>query len=333
MASKFTNDFTIMKDIIKTEYTFILALLFTNFDEIIHLLKEKQPLHGEILEYLYLSFPTYYSAKHDKICQTYTYIDSVIRVLYKRHQKRLCPKFKQCIKEICANFHIEENELEYYYFVALLIIYLESSINVDAYNLYTQIDESIIEHVAIFLEDLMRTFNKTEFQCLFYNHLEDVYENNQSMDKKVSCIHKDNYSYFLDNLSNIILFGSCLPVISGKRYPIIITDEFIYNVIDNKPQMLQANNIKLPIFEESIRYVACYYPLDHTIRNWIPFFDFYKKYPKFDLNLLSALYNEYEVPYQIIDIDLLRQSQNFAIYDSDIRNIHYYISNFTVYAL
>ena len=194
--AKFTNDYSIIKDILKTEYTLVLSLLFNNFDDAIHLLKTKMPFQGEILEYLYLSTPTYYNSTHDKICSSFRYIDNMIRILYKNHKKKLCAQIKQDVKNTCVNFHIEDNEFDYYYFIAMVIIALESYINTDAYNLYSEFSADVKENVDSFVNDLLNSFSVEEFQCLFYNHLEDVYQTNSSEDKSVSLIYKDNYSYF-----------------------------------------------------------------------------------------------------------------------------------------
>lgn len=330
MSNKYTNDYTVIKDILKTEYTFILALLFNNFDEIIHLLKARKPFFGEVLEYLYLSMPSYYNTKHEIICQQYRYIDSVLRILYKNNKKNLCAQFKQNVKEICKDFHIEESEFEYYYYIALLIIAIESNINVDAYNLYMQFDDSIKDNIDNFQLQFFDMLDSNEFQVLFYNHLEDVYGNNLSDDNKVSVIYKDNYSYFLDN--NYVKLSYYLQGVPYKRYPIIISDKHIYNVIDNKPYILADNIIDTPIINETVRYVASYYLEDHSIRNFIPFFNYFQKYNNLQSDICLPLYNEYVIEDITIDNDNIVNSKDFMIYNgNNIDAIHYYIDRFTVY--
>lgn len=329
MLNKYTNDYIIIKDILKTEYTFILSLLFNNFDEIIHLLKSRKPFFGEVLEYLYLSMPAYYNSKYERICQQYRYIDSLLRILYKNNKKSICAQFKQDVKDICKDFHIEESEFEYYYYIALLIIAIESNINIDAYNLYTQFEDNLREHVDSFQLQFFNMLNVNEFQALFYNHLEDVYNNNSSTDSKVSVIYSDNYSYFLDN--NYAKISYYLQGVPYKRYPIIISDKYIYNVIDSKPCILTGNIIDTPIINETVRYVASYYIEDNTIRNFIPFFNYFTKYNNLKNDICLPLYNEYVAEVNI-DNEMLYNSQDFMIYNGDkIDDIHYYIDRFTIY--
>ena len=174
----------------------------------------------------------------------------MIRVVFKNRRDLNCAKFHQTVKEICKDFHIEPNEFDYYYFIALVIVYLESFINIDAYNLYTQFDDEIVADIIAFLNDFIGILDCNEFQGLFYNHLEDVYNSNVSIDGKISVIYKDNYSFFLDSINRSLFFDWYLPLNEDYRYPIIITDEFIYNVIDHKPHMLQNNTIKNPILRD-----------------------------------------------------------------------------------
>ena len=331
-VAKFTNNYSILKDILKIEYTFILTILFNNFDEIIHLLKERKPFYGEVLEHLYLSMPSYYNSKHDKICQQYRYVDSILRILYKNNRKSICARFKQDVKEICKDFHMEENEFEYYYFIALLIITIENNINIDAYNLYMQFDEELKDNINKFAKELFKTLSTIEFQCLFYNHLEDVYSTNLSEDNKVSVIYKDNYSYFLDNsfIENHIDYY--LQGVPQKRAPIIITDQYIYNVIDNKPYILTENTIdNTSIFNETVRYVASYYFEDHTIRNFIPFFNYFQHYNNLNNDICLPFYNDYNIKFPIERNELIL-SEDFMIFNnSNINDVHYYIDKFTVY--
>jgi len=257
------------------------------------------------------------------------------RTLYKNIRKNNSKKFKNDVYNICKSFHIEVNEFEYYYFIALAIVSLESSINTEANELYAQIDNDIKTVVDDYLQQFLNILNKHEFQCLFYNHLEDVYESNISIDKKVSVIHKNNYSYFLDNLNKDSLFERYLLPIPLKRYPIIITDKFIYNVIDHKPYMLEENHIDHPLFDESIRYIASYYINDMTIRNWIPFFSYFHKYnSNISIDICESFYNDYQIQYPLYDDSILSltKSEPFSFFDSNIvGSIHYYIDNFTVY--
>lgn len=335
MNPKFTNDYTILKDIIKVEYSFVLSLLFTNFAEIIHLMKEKMPLDGEVLEYVYSSVPSYYNSKHDSICHKYRYVDSVIRIIYKNRKDHLCATFHRNVKNICKDFHIEVNELSYYYFIALVIVYLESSINIDAYNLYTQLSDDVIKDIQSYLNDLLDILDINEFYGLFYNHLEDVYHSNVSIDEKVSLIHKDNYSFFLDNFDKSRFFELYMPINDMYRYPIIITDEFIYCCTkDKKLYMLQSNTIEAPIFTENVKYVASYYPCLNTIKHWIPFFNLLHPIndKALDASLLDDLYNQYSVHYKIDDVDTLTyQTSNFYIFNGDLTKAHYYVDVFTVF--
>ena len=84
MHVKYTNAYTILRDILKNEYTLILSIMVVNIMDIVHVLKSdsKHPLYGEVLEYLYLSMPRYYTSTHDKICEKFKYVDNVIRTLY-----------------------------------------------------------------------------------------------------------------------------------------------------------------------------------------------------------------------------------------------------------
>lgn len=331
MSIKFTNNYTILKDILKIEYTFILSLLFNNFDDIIHLLKEKKPFYGEVLEYLYLSMPTFYNSTHDKICQQFRYIDSILRILYKNNKKNICAEFKEDVKNICNDFHIVESEFEYYYYIALLIISLENNINSDAYNLYAQFNDNIRDNIYDFENQLFNMLSINEYQCLFYNHLEDVYANNLSEDGKISVIHKDNYSYFLDNNSAKYYLTPYLKKVDNKRYPLIITNEYIYNIVNDKPNILSANNINSDIFNDNVRYIASYYTNDNSIRNWIPFFSYFHTYNNLQNDICYPLYNEYYVHHKI-DNDNIHDSQDILYFDSDIENnIHYYVNKFTVY--
>ena len=334
---QYTNNYTVLKDILKNEYILVLSLLFSNFDEIIHLLKTKMPLQGEILEYLYLSQPTYYNNIHDTVCTNFSYIDNVVRTLYKNLKKVNSNEFKNDVHKICDLFHLEDSEFEYYYFIALAIIGLESSINTEANELYNQLDMNIRIMVDNYINEFINILNKQEFQCLFYNHLEDVYESNISVDKKVSLLHKNNYSYFLDILNKDSLFKEYLLPIEKKRYPILITDQFIYCVINNKLNILEENHIEGDIFDNTIRYIASYYLDDMTIRNWIPFFNLFHKYRNIiSSDILNYFYNVYQVQYPLYEnsLNTLLHSNSFIFYDSDITNsIHYYISNFTIYSL
>lgn len=331
----YTNNYTILKDILKNEYMLVLSLLFNNFDDIIHLLKQKMPLQGEVLEYLYLSQPLFYNSTHDNVCKHFSYIDNVARTIYKNIRKQNSKRFKNEVYNICKAFHIESNEFEYYYFIAMAIIALERTINTDANELYAQIDNDIKDVLDQYLQEFLNILNKQEFQCLFYNHLEDVYENNLSIDKKVSIIHKNNYSYFLDNLNKDSLFEKYLLPVNSQRYPIIITDSYIFNVIDNKPCILEENHINNPIFDDSIRYIASYYISDMTIRNWIPFFKYFNKYNSDNVTqeMCRSFYDNYQVQYPLYDVSMvqLMNSEPFSFFDSNIDNIHYYIDHFTVY--
>lgn len=334
MNPKYTNDYTILKDIIKNEYQFVLTLLFTNFTEIIHLLKEKIPFCGEVLEYVYLSVPTYYNTKHDYVCKKYRYIDSVIRVVYKNRKDIHCAAFYNTVRSICTDLHIDANDFSYYYFISLVIVYLECNINVDAYNLYTQFDKDIINDIQGYLNDLLNLLDINEFEALFYNHLEDVYRSNSSIDTKVSVLHKDNYSFFLDNFDKSRFFGMYFPIDDMYRYPLIITDEFIYCVVDCKPKMLQANTIDAPIFHEDVRYIASYYPCLNRIKHWIPFFNGLNEtfnINKVNVQLFEDLYENYSVEYKITDTATLTDSSNFYIFNKDLDKIHYYTDMFTVY--
>lgn len=334
---QYTNNYTILKDILKNEYILVLSLLFNNFDDIIHLLKNKMPLQGEILEYLYLSQPLYYNNIHDNICTNFSYIDNMVRTLYKNIKKKDIVKFKKEVHGICELFHLEDSEFEYYYFIALAIIGLESSINKEANELYNQLDLNIRDMIDNYIEEFLNLLNKQEFQCLFYNHLEDVYESNISIDKKISVLYKNNYSFFLDNLNKDTIFQKYLLPIENKRYPLIITNQFIFCIVNNKPCVLEDNHIEGNIFDDSIRYIASYYLDDMSIRNWIPFFNFFHKYnDNITTDLLDYFYNIYQVQYPLYDnsIKTLSHSSSFIFYDSDIvNNVHYYISNFTVYSL
>lgn len=334
MNPKFTNDYTILKDIIKNEYQFVLTLLFTNFTEIIHLLKEKMPFCGEVLEYVYLSVPTYYNNKHDHVCKKYRYIDSVIRVVYKNRKDVHCATFYNNVKSICKDLHIDANDFSYYYFISLVIVYLECNINIDAYNLYTQFDQDIIQDIQGYINDLLSLLDINEFGALFYNHIEDVYRSNSSIDNKVSLIHKDNYSFFLDNFDKSRFFEMYFPIDNMYRYPIIITDEFIYCIIDRKPVMLQANTINTPIFREDVRYVASYYPYLNRIKHWIPFFNGINdtvNINKIDALLLEDLYKEYSIEYEINNTSTLFNSNNFYIFNKNLDKVHCYTDMFTVY--
>ena len=171
---QYTNNYCILKDILKNEYQLILAMLLNNINDSIHLLKKKMPLQGEIMEYLYLSVPTYYNDTHSQICDKFRYIDNIIRILYKNNMKNLPREFNIDIKNICELFHIENNEFGYYYYIAMVIILLESFINEEAFALYSQFNENIKKSIDLFLVDLLTTLDKNEFQCLFYNHLEDT---------------------------------------------------------------------------------------------------------------------------------------------------------------
>ena len=275
----------------------------------IHLLKKKMPLQGEIMEYLYLSVPTYYNDTHSQICDKFRYIDNIIRILYKNNIKNLPRELNIDIKNICELFHIENSEFGYYYYIAMVIILLESFINEEAFTLYSQFNENIKKSVDSFLVDLLTTLDKNEFQCLFYNHLEDVYQNNLSIDKKFSAIHQNNYSYFLDNINIENMFARYLKPIPNKRYPIIITDEYIYNIVDNSPCMLEDNYIDSPIFDSTIRYIASYYIQDKTIRNWIPFFSFLHKYKnEITIDIYDTFYNDYYIQYPLNDDSLIALS-------------------------
>lgn len=332
MEIKYTNNYTILKDILKNEYMLILSLMFVNLTDIIQVLKNKMPLQGEILEYLYQSMPSYYSNTHDKICERYKYIDNMIRMLYKHNKKNNCKEFKRDVYTISNGFHIEDDEFDFYYFVALLVITLESSINEDAYNLYAQLDSNIQHDMDHYLQDFFNMLSKEEFQCLFYNHLEDVYETNLSIDKKVSVINKDNYSYFLDSLNIDGIVSKYLEVIENERYPIILTDQNIFIVKDDKPVLVQSNDIDAPIFDERVRFIASYYIQDNMIRNWIPFFNYFGEYSdQITINDYNAFYNDYEIKYTI-EKKKLKDSQNFYIYGTDNNNyIHYFIDKFTIY--
>ena len=333
---QYTNNYSILKDILKQEYQLILAMLLNNINDSIHLLKKKMPLQGEILEYLYLSVPTYYNDTHGQICDKFRYVDNIIRILYKNNMKNLPREFNIDVKRICDVFHIENNEFQYYYYVAMIIILLENSSNEDAFTLYSQFNEDIKKNLESFLLDLLSMLDKNEFQCLFYNHLEDVYQNNLSIDKKFSLIHENNYSYFLDNVNINNIFAQYLKPIPNKRYPIIITDKYIYNIVDDMPCMLEVNYINTNIFDDrTIRYIASYYMQDRTIRNWIPFFSFFHKY-KSDItaDIYDAFYNDYCIQYPLNDDSLigLTNSEPFYYYDESLNNIHYYIDIFSIYS-
>lgn len=331
--AKYTNNYTILKDILKSEYTFILTLLFNNFDDIIHLLKEKRPFYGEVLEYLYLSLPEYYNNKHDLICNQFRYIDDVLRIIYKTRKKYNCIEFKRDVHIICKDFHINEQEFEYYYFIALVILSLESTINEDAINLYSQLDDHIVENVTDFLQELFNTLTRKEFQCIFYNHLEDVYHTNRSDDGKISVLYKKNYSYFLDNFDIDIMFKK-IDSYKDDKVPIIITKENIYNIIDNKVNHLSDNTIDKPIFHDNVIYVAYYYIKEHKIKNFIPFFNyFYNEYKDLNNDICYPLYNEYEIDYTFNNdmIDIINKSNSFSIFDENLNDLHYYIDQFTIY--
>lgn len=325
MIGKFTNDYTILKDILKAEYTFVLSLLFSNFDDIIHLLKEKQPFYGEILEYLYMSLPTYYNKTHDTICQTYRYIDDVVRILYKNHRKNQPSKFKNDVHNICEQFHIDESEFEYYYFVALFILALENGINEDAFNLYSQLDNSITENVEEFLDTFMKTLSTTEFQCIFYNHLEDVYHTNRSDDKMLSVLHKDNYSFFMDNHMPLSMMK--LEAVDGVRYPVVITKKNVYNIINNAPHKICENTFNETIFGDNVVYVAMYNVADKIIQNFIPIFYFFGKFENLSDDICQPLYEEFKMQCELDD----SSGESFSIIDSDYHNLHYYVDQFTVY--
>lgn len=332
---QYTNNYCILKDILKNEYTLILSMLLNNINDSIHFLKQKMPLQGEILEYLYLSAPTYYNDTHSKICEHYRYVDNIIRILYKNNTKNLSSDFHNDVKNICELFNVEPNEFGYYYYIAMIIILLESSINEDAFTLYSQFDDKIKHNLHSFLIDLLSMLSKTEFQCLFYNHLEDVYRNNLSIDKKFSVIHNNNYSYFLDNINIENAFAEYLKPIPGKRYPIILTDEYIYNVVDDMPCMLEPNYIKSKIFHPTIKYIASYYIQDRTIRNWTPFFSYFYKYKgNLTEKIYDPLYNDYCIQYPLNDdsIIALSNSEPFYFYDESLNNIHYYIDVFSIYS-
>ena len=333
MEVKYTNNYTILKDILKNEYQLILNLMFVNLTDIIQVLKNKMPLQGEVLEYLYQSMPSYYSNTHDKVCERYKYIDNIIRMLYKQHKMNNCKEFKRDVYIISNNFHIEDNEFDYYYFVALLIITLESSINEDAYNLYAQLDNNIQVDMDHYLQDFFSMLSKEEFQCLFYNHLEDVYETNLSIDNKVSVMNRNNYSFFLDSLNLDGALSNYLEVIENKRYPIIITDQNIFNIKEDKPILIQSNNIDAPIFDERVRFIASYYMQENKLKNWIPFFSYFGEYKdQVTIDDYNSFYNEYEIDYTI-DKDKLEGSQNFYIYRTNDNNyIHYFIDKFSVYS-
>lgn len=333
---QYTNNYSILKDILKNEYILVLSLLFNNFNDIIHLLKKKMPLDGEILEYIYLSQPLYYNSIHDEICTRFSYIDNVTRTLYKNLKREDKQLFKNNINKICNLFHLNNNEFDFYYFIAIAIIALESSISKEANDLYNQIDDNKKNVADSYLLDFFNILSKEEFQCLFYNHLEDVYESNISVDKKISFIHKNNYSYFLDRLDKKVIFQEYLPLIKNKRYPIIITDSYIYIITNSSPCILEENHIDKEIFDESIRYIASYYIDDMTIRNWIPFFNYFNKYQNpIDLKMINELYNSYSVQYPLYDssLKLLKECESFVFFDNDIsNNIHYYIDKFSLYS-
>lgn len=340
MSAKYTNNYTILKDILKNEYTFILTLLFNNFDDIIHLLKEKRPFYGEVLEYLYLSMPTYYNSTHDNICQQYRYIDDVLRILYKNHKKYICAEFKNDIKNICNDFHIEESEFSYYYYIALAIIILESPINEDAFNLYSQLNDEIANNITYFLHDFLNILTKKEFQCLFYNHLEDVYHTNRSINEELSLIYSDNYSYFLDNFNLKSMFFT-MDSIPYQYSPIIITNKGIYNVTnDNKINYIcnpsSIEDMNLNILNSNINYVAQYNLINNTISNWIPFFNyFYNKYNNLSNELCIPLFDDYIINAKELNQynNLLLNSNSFSIFNERISDIHYWINQFTIYNL
>lgn len=238
----YTNSYTTLKDILKSEYTFILSLLFGNFEEIIHLLKEKKPFYGEVLEYLYLSAPLYYSKTFDDICNRYRYVDNLLRVLFKDCSKKFSYKIRNDVSNICEDFHIEVHEFDYYYVVALMIITLERTISEDAYNLYAQFDNDIKNDIDKFLSLFLNTLNAEEFQALFYNHLEDVYLNNSTVDQSFSVLNINNYSYFLDNIENTNFFNLIEKDEKNGLAPIVISRGIVYNIIgDGTPNQLSID--------------------------------------------------------------------------------------------
>lgn len=327
MIGKFTNDYTILKDILKAEYTFVLSLLFSNFDDIIHLLKEKQPFYGEILEYLYMSLPTYYNKTHDTICQTYRYVDDVVRILFKNYRKKLPVKFKVDVRNICEQFHIEESEFEYYYFAALFILSLESGINEDAFNLYSQLDNSIVDVVDHFTDTFMKTLSTTEFQCLFYNHLEDVYHTNRSDDKMVSVLYKDNYSFFID--THMPLKMMKFESIENNHFPVVITKNNVYNIINNIPHKMCDNKFKETIFGDNVIYVVTYFIEQKVLKNFVPIFYYFGKFDNLTNEICAPLYEEFEIKCDLKETN----GESFSIIDDDYHNLHYYIDQFTVYQL
>ena len=119
----------------------------------------------------------------------------------------------------------------------------------------------------------------------------------------------------------------------NERYPIIITKDSIYNVIDHHINKLGVNNIQSNIFDENLRYIASYYPKEKSIKNFIPIFSYFHEFhSKINPEIYSAFYDNYSINYNIENDSFLQKSESFEIYDPNIiDNIHYYITYFTIY--
>lgn len=314
---------------LKVEYQYVLSLLFNNFDDIIHLLKEKEPFYGEILEHLYMSIPLTCDKTHERVMRNFTYMDDILRMLFKEKHKDIPRKFRRDVKSLCEKFHIAENEFEYYYFIALAIVSMESSINEDAYNVYSQLDSEIAEMSDGFVRSFLGTITVPEFQCLFYNHLEDIEKINTSEDGRISSINNLNCSPFLEN--NFFHPAMRFPVQGGVSVPIVISRDKIYNIVQGKPRIIGNNNIEYNIFGDSVIYAAHFFPVEKKIRFLVPIFSYFGKYTNLTNRICDSLFNS-EITWEY-DNPEIWNSQSFAILDSNPKNLHYFVQQMTVYQI
>lgn len=166
---------TLLKTIFKNNYSFILSLLVSNIDKIIIILKSKMPIYGEVLEYLYYSLPDNYDDRSIEVLYEYEYVDNIVRTLFKKispiDKKRT---YINDVNEISDMFHISSVEFEFYYFVALLIIAIESDCNLNAFSLYMQLSEPTRNFTNIQKEKLFESLTQEEINVLIYNQIDST---------------------------------------------------------------------------------------------------------------------------------------------------------------
>ena len=202
-------------------------------------------------------------------------------------------------------------------------------------NIYAQLDSQIQIDLDKYLQMFFSMLGREEFQCLFFNHLEDVYQNNISADKRVSVLHRDNYSFFLDNLNLESFLSVYQEPIENECYPIILAEDNVYIVKNNRPIVLGPNILKeeVDMFNKDIRYIASYYPKEECTKHWIPFFNYFKEceHP-FNEQDNEKLYADFIVTKKLGEASDFEGCQAFMAFQCDDHTtIHHFIDRFTVF--